>query len=151
MGQFFTSPVRENPGEHKVRLNRTVAGSLGWVVQVIKSLTTQAHIQDLASDGCPPFPDRLRQLNHYERILRNEIQLRQFRQYLVKKPASSSHKQENPDFIPRDEQGPIRDNGSRVPRPPAIGANLVFAQVLRFVFNVTYFVAKAGRMIIFIY
>lgn len=125
MGQFFTSPVRENPGEHKVRLNRTVAGSLGWVVQVIKSLTTQAHIQALASDGCPPFPDRLRQLNHYERILRNEIQLRQFRQYLAERPARWTNDQEIHNCYRWGELRPTGGNGLRVSLcSPAVRQNL---------------------------
>ena len=60
--------------------------SLFDVVYQFKSLTTNKYIKGVKYSIFPPFNKRLWQRNYYERIIRNEIELNNTRQYILDNP-----------------------------------------------------------------
>ncbi len=82
-------------GEHKVRPYGTRNGTVGRMVQAFKSITTHQYIQGVNEQGWPPFPERLWQRNYYERIIRNDIELNNTRQYILDNPKNWENDPEN--------------------------------------------------------
>ena len=74
-------------GDHKDRPYGTSVNSLGRVMQAFKSITTVAYVAGVEQHGWPPFPGRLWQRNYYERIIRDERELNNIREYIVNNPA----------------------------------------------------------------
>ena len=83
-------------GEHKVRPYGTLDGTVGRVIQAFKSLTTNAYIQGVKNHNWPPFPGKLWQRNYYERIIRNDEELHNIRQYIDNNPVNWTTDSENP-------------------------------------------------------
>jgi len=91
-----TQPRAQDPGDHKDRPygigscngggHGTSDGSLGRIIQAFKSLTTNAYIHGVNTAGWPPFPGRLWQRNYYERIIRDDDELHNIRQYIRDNP-----------------------------------------------------------------
>ena len=75
--------------------------SLVDVVQRLKSLTTARYRHGVVNDGWPPFNGRLWQRSFYERIVRNEQELKAIREYVELNPASWSADRENPALFVR--------------------------------------------------
>ena len=73
--------------------------SLPDVVHRFKSLTTTRYRYGVNNDNWPPFPGKLWQRNYYERIIRNENELHQIRQYIHDNPAQWESDNENPTQI----------------------------------------------------
>lgn len=90
-------------GDHKDRhyapsaARGTQRGSLGRVIQALKSLTTNAYIRGVKLHGWPPFPGRLWQRNYYEHVIRNENDLFNTQQYIENNPLRWDMDDENPD------------------------------------------------------
>lgn len=78
---------RNIEGDHKDRPCGTAPNSLGRIIQVFKSITTHAYIRGVDQNHWPPFPGRLWQRNYYERIIRDDGELRQLREYVAGNPA----------------------------------------------------------------
>ncbi len=86
----------EDQGEHKVRPYGTRPGSVGHIVQAFKSLTTNAYIRAVRENAWPPFAGRLWQRNYYERVIRDDRELAQARQYISDNLAKWATDRENP-------------------------------------------------------
>jgi REP element-mobilizing transposase RayT len=69
---------------------------VGRIVQTFKSLTTNAYIHGVNHHDWPPFPGRLWQRNYYERIIRDENELHNIRQYIRHNPFNWAIDQDNP-------------------------------------------------------
>jgi REP element-mobilizing transposase RayT len=61
--------------------------SLGTVVGVFKSMTTNEYIRGVRDHGWPAFERRLWQRNYWERIIRNERELEAIQRYIWLNPA----------------------------------------------------------------
>ena len=57
--------------------------SLPDVVHRFKSLTTTRYRHGVLQNGWSPFPGRLWQRNYYERVIRNDGELRHIREYIL--------------------------------------------------------------------
>ena len=66
------------------------------IVQWFKTMTTNEYIQNVKERGWPRFKGRLWQRGYYERVIRDERELRQAREYIVGNPAKWSEDAENP-------------------------------------------------------
>ena len=67
------------------------------MVDAFKSLTTVEYGRYVRKMGWPPFDRRLRQLNYYERVIRDESELGRVRAYIVDNPMEWEFDSENPD------------------------------------------------------
>ncbi len=90
------SADEKTKGEHRVRPNGTLPDTVGRIVQAFKSITTHKYITGVKQNGWPPFPGKLWQRNYYERIIRNEGELKRIREYIVNNPARWELDRENP-------------------------------------------------------
>lgn len=66
------------------------------VVHRFKTLTTSRYVRGVKESGWPPFDKRLWQRNYYERVIRDEDELRAIREYIVHNPLGSDTDEENP-------------------------------------------------------
>ncbi|MBM3190823.1 MAG: transposase [Chloroflexi bacterium] len=102
-------PPRRDEGEHRAgrpalvrpygngeRPLGTLAGSLGRILQVLKALTTRAYIRGVREEGWPPFEGRLWQRNYWERVIRNERELRAIQEYIANNPVQWTEDRLNP-------------------------------------------------------
>ncbi len=91
--------VRAVKGEHAVRPyangqaraeyvhpNGTQADSIGRIVQLFKTFTTQEYIKGVRGQGWPPFEKRFWERNYWERVLRDDAELEVKRVYIVTNP-----------------------------------------------------------------
>ena len=62
--------------------------SLPDVVHRFKSLTTTRYRQGVIQNQWPPFSRKLWQRNYYERVIRDDAELNEIRQYVVNNPAN---------------------------------------------------------------
>jgi REP element-mobilizing transposase RayT len=62
----------------------------------VTSILTQGDIHGVNSNGWPPFPGRLWQRNYYERVIRDETEWNNARQYILDNPARWAENEENP-------------------------------------------------------
>jgi putative transposase len=69
----------------------TIAGSLGAIIQNFKSITSRMIARVLGRSASPVW-----QRNYYERVLRNEDELRQLSAYILNNPSCWDTDQENP-------------------------------------------------------
>ncbi len=96
-GESCIRPINhDEQGDHKDRPYGTLDGSVGRIVQAFKSLSTNAYIQGVNNDSWPPFPGKLWQRNYHERIIRDEEELLQIRQYIRDNPVKWVIDDENP-------------------------------------------------------
>ena len=77
--------------------------SLPDVVQWFKSLTTARYRQAIRDSAWHPFGGHLWQRNYYERIIRNDDELFQIREYITNNPKSWECDRENPDRIDEND------------------------------------------------
>lgn len=87
---------RDKTGDHKDRSYGTLDGSVGRIIQAFKSLTTHTYINGVNNYNWPPFPGKLWQRNYYERIIRNDNELHNIRQYIHDNPMQWETDDENP-------------------------------------------------------
>ena len=72
------------------------APTLGVVIDWFKTMTTNAYIRGVRQHGWAPFPGQLWQRNYYERVIRNDDELFQIRQYIQENPLKWDWDPENP-------------------------------------------------------
>lgn len=65
-------------------------------VHRFKTLTTSRYVRGVKGSGWPPFDKRLWQRNYYERVIRDEDELRAIREYIVHNPLGWDTDEENP-------------------------------------------------------
>lgn len=70
------------------------------VVQWFKTMTTNAYIRGVKEADWPPFAGRLWQRNYYERVIRDEDELKHVREYILENPRMWEMDKENPANIP---------------------------------------------------
>lgn len=70
--------------------------TVGEVVGAFKSLTTHEYTIGVAKSRWPAFPGRLWQRNYFERVVRNDVELEKFRDYILTNPARWAEDDENP-------------------------------------------------------
>ena len=66
------------------------------MIQWFKTMPTNAYIRGVNNNCWPPFPGKLWQRNYYERIIRNEGELHNTRQYIRDNPMQWVSNKENP-------------------------------------------------------
>ncbi|PIX48030.1 MAG: transposase, partial [Armatimonadetes bacterium CG_4_8_14_3_um_filter_66_20] len=79
-----------------VAIEREDGAPLGAMVQWFKTMTTNAYIQGVRQDGWAPFPGRLWQRNYFERIVRDDDELFETREYIASNPVNWEHDEDNP-------------------------------------------------------
>jgi putative transposase len=70
----------------------TEPNSIGRIVQTFKSITTNIIIKCVRDLGWTPFEKRFWELNYFERIIRNDTELEQKRNYILENPVRSQVK-----------------------------------------------------------
>lgn len=73
--------------------------TLGNVVGIFKSISTHQYAINVNANKWRPFPGKLWQRNYYERIIRNEIEMNLFRQYIINNPSEWNNDKNNPGKI----------------------------------------------------
>ena len=74
----------------------TEGTTIGDIVGAFKSITTDQYINGVNTEDWQPFSSRLWQRNYYERVIRNEDELNEIRQYIIDNPAKWYTDEENP-------------------------------------------------------
>ena len=80
-----------NMGEHTGSLLRKIEKNVGYIVrssipiivQWFKTMTTNEYIRHIKHNNLKPFTGKLWQRNYYEHIIRNEIELKRIREYII--------------------------------------------------------------------
>ena len=105
------SRIRPNPhigpnqGDHKDRPYGTLTGTIGRIIQTFKSATTHEYIIGVRQYGWLPFFNKFWQRNYYERVIRNEVELNQVRQYIQDNRFNWETDEENPQKDNKDGKG----------------------------------------------
>ena len=73
-------------GREYVHPNGTKADSIGRIVQLFKTFTTQEYIKGVRGQGWPPFEKRFWERNYWERIIRDDAELEVKRAYIALNP-----------------------------------------------------------------
>jgi REP element-mobilizing transposase RayT len=79
----------------KTRATTRVAPTLGMVIGAFKSISTNRYISGVKKFGWKPIEGKLWQRGYYDRIIRNQDELKILRNYVI----SNATKQEPPDFL----------------------------------------------------
>jgi putative transposase len=89
--------VRAVKGEHTVRPyvkpvepahpRGTHKDSIGHIVQLFKTFTTQEYIKGVRESGWPPFEKRFWQRNYWDRVIRDSRELEATRAYIAQNPS----------------------------------------------------------------
>ncbi len=82
-----------------MRATTRVAPTLGDIVGVFKSITTDEYICGIKTLGWVPFTDKLWQRNYYEHIIRNETSLNAIREYIAMNPERWADDPDNPKLL----------------------------------------------------
>jgi len=69
--------------------------TLGEIIGVFKSLTTNQYIQNVKNNNWPPFDKHLWQRGYYEHIVRGEKELDKIREYITNNPKNWAEDQNN--------------------------------------------------------
>lgn len=77
-------------------LRGTLPGTIGRIVQAIKSITTNEYIVGVKELGWPRFAGKLWQPNYYEHVIRSEKVLNSVREYVIYNPLRWALDPENP-------------------------------------------------------
>ena len=67
----------------------TKPNSLGRIVQLSKTVTTQAYIRGVHEQSWPAFEKRLWQRNYWDRVIRDDRELEETRKYILENPVRS--------------------------------------------------------------
>jgi putative transposase len=67
----------------------TKPDSLGRIVQLFKTVTTQAYIRGVHEQSWLPFEKRLWQRNYWDRVIRDDRELEETRSYILENPVRS--------------------------------------------------------------
>lgn len=69
--------------------------TLGDIVRAFKSITTNNYIENVKNNNWSPFDRKLWQRNYYDRIIRNDDELRKIQQYIDCNPENWDDDEEN--------------------------------------------------------
>ena len=83
------------PVAKMVRAPTRGAPTVGNVIGAFKSITTDRYIGGVHQYGWEPFQGKLWQRNYYERVIRDEQELNQIREYIQNNPARWDQDVEN--------------------------------------------------------
>ncbi|MBM3188247.1 MAG: transposase [Chloroflexi bacterium] len=96
-------PLRGCPGNGQARGPGQAQGpaptptlSLADVVHRLKSFTTALYLRGAREEAWPAFEGRLWQRNYWERVIRNERELRAIQEYIANNPAQWAEDRLNP-------------------------------------------------------
>jgi len=64
-----------------------------------KRMTTNEYIKKVRYKNWEPFDKKLWQRNYYEHIIRNDIELKKYKQYIINNPEKWDEDEENPNKI----------------------------------------------------
>jgi putative transposase len=67
----------------------TKPDSLGRILQLFKTVTTQAYIRGVHEQSWMPFEKRLWQRNYWDRVIRDDRELEETRKYVLENPVRS--------------------------------------------------------------
>lgn len=70
--------------------------SLPRIVQWFKTMTTNTYIREVNERGWTPFAGRLWQRNYYEHIVRDDVDLKRIREYIMNNPLKWKDDPDNP-------------------------------------------------------
>lgn len=88
---------------------------IGW----FKTMTTNAYIRGVKSDGWPEFRRRIWQRTYHDRIVRDETELRKIRDYIVTNPLKWHLDRENPAV---EDKSVLAVGGNDPSGPPSVAA-----------------------------
>ena len=89
--------VKTRAGTVKYRAGtRPAPTELGNVVGIFKSISTHQYSINVNENNWDPFPGKLWQRNYYEHIIRNEIEMKRIRQYIINNPLQWDSDVNNP-------------------------------------------------------
>jgi putative transposase len=91
----FDNGVQIGKGGHIDQEGGHTGPPLPRVMQWFKTMTTNEYLRNVKQQGWPPFPGRLWQRNYYERIIRDERELENIREYIINNPARWEDDREN--------------------------------------------------------
>ncbi len=94
---FFDRPAGSTGRRHPSAAAGHPAPKLGAVIGAYKSLTTVRYAHGVRTAGWPPFDRHLWQRSYYDRVIRNEHELDNIREYIVNNPMQWQLDEENPD------------------------------------------------------
>ena len=101
MGGHIGPPLRkiekydERITENKETGEYTMSSSIPIIVQWFKTMTTNEYIRHIKHNNLKPFTGKLWQRNYYEHIIRNEIELKRIREYIINNPLKWEFDQED--------------------------------------------------------
>ncbi len=75
------------------------APTLGQIVGAFKSIVVDEYIRGVKKQGWKPFNGKIWQRDYFERIIRNEAELLETRQYIRNNPLKWQLDLENPNFV----------------------------------------------------
>ena len=84
------------PDERSARPHGTATGSIGRILQALKSLATHEYIIGVREHGWLAFEGRLWQRNYYEQIIRRQRELDAIREYIANNAAQWAADRDNP-------------------------------------------------------
>lgn len=73
-------PEKNESGAH-------TGAPLPTIIQWFKTMSTNEYIKNVSQSRWSPFPGRLWQRNYFERVIRNDVELDKFRDYILTNPA----------------------------------------------------------------
>jgi len=73
-----------------------VGPPLPQIVQWFKTMTTNAYVRGVKTQGWPQFEGRLWQRGYYEHIIRSDDEYGRIGEYIVRNPAQWASDRENP-------------------------------------------------------
>ena len=89
-------PSRDNIADNSERATTRVSPTLPDIISAFKSITTNRYIQCVKEQGWPPFDKHLWQRSFYARVIRDDVELDNLRQYIHHNAAKWPQDEENP-------------------------------------------------------
>ena len=87
----------DHPANDRAGTRPAPTSSLGDIVGMFKSIPTHEYVLNVKAENWHTFPGRLWQRNYYERIIRNETELNDIRQYIINNPSQWNNDENNPE------------------------------------------------------
>lgn len=81
-----SKPDKQDKGHDKNYPRGTKGGSIGRMIQAFKSISTNKYIDGVYNNNWKRFDKKLWQRNYYDRIIRNQQELNNVRQYISNNP-----------------------------------------------------------------
>ena len=82
---------------HQIGQPHRVAPTIGEIIDWFKTMTINEYIRGVKQHNWQPFHGKLWQRNYYDRIIRNEKELNQIREYIFNNPFQWAEDEYNPE------------------------------------------------------